>query len=178
MEPILTFGALVVAAVSPLYQILKRHYDLKNATLESRVKLARELKDACEQWSSLLEQTFDNAVGLLNERGSVAARSEVERQQQNFTALDYGSLANDSEALKGLRDDPRFEAFADSCVRFYTGAIEVKRIAYEAFDDAGSARTLNKDGFKKVAQLWKVQVEQALEGVRSTFRGVESTPQS
>ena len=64
VEPI-TFAALVVAAVSPLYQILKRHYDLKNANLESRIEISRELKNACEQWSSLLELTFNQAISLL-----------------------------------------------------------------------------------------------------------------
>lgn len=93
-------------------------------------------------------------------------------------ALDYGSLAQHSEALKGLRDDPRFRAFADACARFYLESIEVKRIAYETFDEAGRPYTLTGDGFKKVAQLWKLQVEQALEGVRPAFRAVESIQQS
>jgi hypothetical protein len=173
LDAVATFGALLVAAVSPLYQILKRHYDVKNATLESRIKLARELKDACEQWSAMLEQTFDKAVDLLNEKGPEAARSEILRQQQNFTALDYEAMTYNSEALRGLRVDPRFEAFSEACMHFYEGAIAVKRIAYQAFDEAGKARTLSNDGFRTVAQLWKNQVEEKLAAVRSEFRSVE-----
>jgi hypothetical protein len=172
-EPI-TFAALVVAAISPLYQILKRHYDVKSADLEWRINLARELKDACEQWSSLLELTFDKSVELLNEKGPAAARREIERQQNNFNALDYGSLASDSAALRGLREDRRFEAFADVCERFYNGAIEVKRIAYEKFDEAGRSRTFKKDGFTAVARLWKGEIEQLLDRVRWEYRVVES----
>jgi hypothetical protein len=176
-EPI-TFAALVVAAVSPLYQILKRHYDVKSANLEWRLKLALELKDACEQWSSLLEITFDKAVDLLNEKGPKGARSEIERQQNNFNALDYGSLAWNSEALRGLREDHRFEAFADVCERFYRGAIEVKRIAYETFDEAGRSRTFQKDGFTTVAHLWKREIEQLLDRVRWEYHGVERIKRS
>lgn len=172
VEPI-TFAALVVAAVSPLYQILKRHYDVKTANLEWRLKLALELRDACEQWSSLLELTFDKAVDLLNDKGPEAARSEIERQQNDFNTLDYGSLASDSEAFRGLREDHRFEAFADVCQRFYDGAIKVKRIAYETFEEAGRSRTFENDGFKAVAHLWKREVEQLLDRVRWEYRGVE-----
>jgi hypothetical protein len=177
VEPI-ALAALFVAAVSPLYNILKRHYDLKNANLQSRVELARELKNACEQWSSLLENTFDRAVALLSDRGPNAARSEVERQQNDFNALDYGALIYDSEALNGLRQDPQFHEFADACGRFYAGAIEVKRIAYDTFDDAGTSRRLDQDGVAIVAHLWKRQVDDLLNVVRSRFRAVEGTRQS
>lgn len=87
-------------------------------------------------------------------------------------------MAHNSEALRGLRVDPRFEAFSEACVQFYDGAIAVKRIAYQAFDDAGRTRTLSKDGFRKVAQLWKNQVEEKLAAVRSEFRSVEHIHQA
>jgi hypothetical protein len=176
-EP-LAFAGLIVAAISPLYGILKRHYDVTNANLASRLQLARELKDACEQWSTALERTFDTAVRLLDERGPIAARSEIERQQADFNALDYGSLARDGGALQGLRHDPRFESFAEACERFYGGAIELKRIAYGTFDEAGKARAFNTDGFTKVASLWKHDVEKLLNEVRLTFRGVERLHQT
>ena len=67
-DPI-TLGALLVAAVTPLYAILKRHFDVENANLASRIKLARELRDACDQWSVLLEQTFDRAIDYSHVKG-------------------------------------------------------------------------------------------------------------
>ena len=172
------FAGILLTAIGPLYQVLKRHYDVKNANLESKIRLARELKDACAQWATRLESTFDSAIGLLDQQGSVAARSEIERQQQDFNALDYGSLARESPALEGLREDPRFTPFAVACSSFYEGAIALKAVAYGTFDDAGTARSLNTDGFAKTARLWKRDVDSLLNDVRNEFRGVERVRQS
>lgn len=62
-EPItISLVALTVAAVSPLYMILQRHFSVKNENLESRKEIAGELLEACELWSSILEKTINEAV--------------------------------------------------------------------------------------------------------------------
>jgi len=108
---------------------------------------------------------------LLDQRGPIAARSEGQRQREDFNALDYGSLARESPALAGLCEDPRFSLFAVACSTFYEGAIALKAIAYGTFDDAGTARSLDTDGFAKTARLWKREIDLLLDAVRREYRG-------
>ena len=173
-----TFGTLLVVAITPMYLILRRHFDVANDNLASRKRLAQELHDACVQWSDLLEHTFDTAVTQLAKEGASSARSVIERQQEDFNTLDYGSLAFESTVLKGLRVDPRFCGFADACERFYDQAISVKAIAYAAFEDDGGSVNMQKDGIGRVARVWKRHIEGALEEVRSEFGGINSIEQS
>lgn len=172
------FAALIVASVAPLYNILKRHFDVENMNLETRRELARELTERCEQWSALLEKTFQQAVDLLEEKGPEAALEEVKRQESDFLALDYQSLASASTALKGLRKDARFAAFARSCRDFYASAINVKRLAHGHFvDSSGQSVSLRREGIKKVAPLWREAVESALENVRREFNEISTLDQ-
>ena len=168
-----SLGPLLISAIGPLYQILKRHFDVQNATLASRRALARELRDACVDWSTRLEHTFDKAIDLLASKGRNAARSEIERQQNDFSSMDYGALGERSEALAGLKADSRFLDFADSCENFYREAIRIKDMAYRTFDDDGQSVSLENGEIARVGRVWKRRVEEALERVRSEHHKVD-----
>ncbi len=166
--------ALTVAAVSPLYMILQRHFSVENENLESRKEIAGELLEACELWSSILERTFNEAVAEFGQDGVDAARSKIEKQQNNFNELNYGSLTYDSPVLNGLRSDKRFDEFASACANFYDSAIQVKAIAYRSFDESGERVHFDDQGPEAAAKSWKRFVEQALEDVRREYGRVNS----
>lgn len=178
MAELITLGATLLAAIQPVVEILKRHYSVENASLASRQRVARELRDACEAWSSLLQEVFEKAIDLLESQGARASLAEIERQQSDFGALDYLALEHRSEALAGLRADVRFSAFADSCASFYREAIRTKDMAYRTFEQDGVPVSLDTDGIGKVGRLWKRRVESALNDVRSEYRKVERLNQS
>ena len=167
------FASLLIASIGPLYLILKRQYELKDVDLRERQRIARELMDACNLWSTLLERTFDNAVELLAAKGPAHAVAEIRRQEDDVNRLDYHALQDENGVLAALRADKRFVDFADACAAFYGNAISVKALARGSFEEQGNRFSLETDGIRTVSRLWKQSIDQSLENVRSEFRKLQ-----
>lgn len=168
-----SLGALLIGAVSPLCGMLSRQFDPAAADLESRKQLCRELMDACTAWSTLLAQNFNQAIDFLASQGVAAARSELERQQTAFNALDYTALTEHSEALACLRTDPRFHYFAASCAHFYNEATRTKDLMCRTFMENGEAVSLEAGGIDRVGRIWKRRIEDVLLSVRAEYRKID-----
>ncbi len=103
-----------IPGLATLYAILKRHIDRENDVFAQRKKLADDLMANCHKWAAVLLETFATAVKRWEIDGRDAAEKEIIEQEQDFLKLEYESLENDSPILLFLKEDPRFEEFANS----------------------------------------------------------------
>jgi len=162
----------LVNPIRALYDILKRNIDRSNDVLKQRKELASELMENCRSWASILLSTFDEAVDSWSKKnkGKQAAMSEIEKLEQDFLKLDYWSLETSSPILLFLKEDRRFENFADSCARFYKSALSVKRIAYGGIEESpGRYVNIRDAGVKATVDSWKEEVERMLRDVSTEY---------
>jgi hypothetical protein len=120
-------GSALISGYKAISDIYKRHIDAKNGDLEQLKSCAAILSDNCKEWSRILIEAFDEAVKRWENEGRQAAENEIMRLQEDFLKLDYHYLEENSEIIIFLKNDFRFNSFADSCVRFYISALDVKK---------------------------------------------------
>lgn len=155
-----------IPGLSTLYSILKRQIDRENDLLAQRKKLADELMENCRNWAGILLETFRNAVRRWGTEGRAAAEKEIMEQEMDFMKLDYWSLEHTSPVLRFLKEDSRFEDFANSCARFYKSALSVKRLVYGDIEAHPGQHVTERDvGIAGMVDLWSGEVEKMLRDV-------------
>lgn len=165
----------LIPGISALYNILKRNIERGNDVLVQRKELSKELMENCRSWSSILLSTFDKAVGRWAIEGREKAASEIMKLEEDFMKLDYWSLEASSPILLFLKEDRRFEIFADSCANFYKSALYVKRIVYGDIQaHSGGYVSADDVGIKGMVDLWREEVERMLREVSTEYMKVRT----
>ncbi len=167
--------ALSIPGISTLYAILKRDIEHTNDVLAQRRALADELRDNCEQWAKLLIETFDRAIELWEIEGKQAAIDALRELIDDFMALDYYSLEDTSPILKYLDDDDRFSPFVYSCKRFYSSALNIKRIVYsELQNHDGEYISIHDVGIHPIVGLYNDEVRSMMRGVANAHNALKT----
>lgn len=162
-----------IPGLSSLLAIHHRHIAVANASLAQRKQFALELAENCRQWVNVLIEAFNRAAERWEIDGPEAARAEIQRQQQDFMALNYWTLCEESPILKHLDGDKQFRDFVEACRSFYKSALSTKQIAYEQIDGSGGERfSLQEDGARKVVRAWVDRLEVMLQSVEQALMEV------
>lgn len=122
--------ALQIPGLSTLYAILKRDIEHQNNQLRQRKELAKELHENCRKWSDLLVNSFSTVFKFLEANGKEAAEKEINSLMSDFLELNYRALEKESPIIRFLRKDKRFKSFAETCIKFYNSALDIKWIVY------------------------------------------------
>ena len=163
-----------IPGLSTLYSILKRNIDRENDVLAQRKRLADELIENCRKWAGVLIDTFSHAVRRWETEGRDAAEKEIMAQEMDFMKLDYWSLEGTSPILLFLKEDARFEEFAQSCAKFYKSALYVKRLVYGQIESHPGHYVSERDvGIGKMVELWSNEVERMLRDVTTQHMRVK-----
>jgi hypothetical protein len=164
----------LIPGLSTLYEIFRRNIDRDNDVLSERKQLAAELHSNCKQWTALLIDNFTTAVQRWKIEGQQAALDEVHQQMRDFMRVDYASVRGDSKLLEFLREDKRFEPFANSCARFYDAAIHLKRLVYGDIERNGERFTAESIGMTAMVEKWMGMLEEMMEDVTENYHGVKT----
>lgn len=164
-----------IPGLSTLYAILKRRIDRDNDVFAQRRHLADELMANCRQWSAVLLAVFREAAKRWAHEGRDAAAEEILAQERDFLKLDYESLESSSPILVFLREDSRFENFADACARFYRSALSVKRLVYGRIQTHPDVYVSEGEvGIAGMVAAWENEVERMLQEVSREYRVVKT----
>ena len=121
---------LPIIGFRTLYEIYKRHVERENDILAQRKQLASELYETSATWTTLLIETFDEAIALWENEGKEVAILAVEGLMNDFSKLDYYSLRDTSPILNFLDEDKPFQEFVYACRQYYQSALGIKRLVY------------------------------------------------
>lgn len=149
-----------IPGLKTLYDIYKRDIERDNAILAKRIKLANELRNNAKSWTVYLETVFDEAIRLYRRGLKSAALERVDEQIRDFMKLDYDSLKSDGPILSYIAKDARFADFVQTCARFYSSALDIKRLVHSGIENAdGEIRNMVENDIEEVVLLYRSEIE-------------------